>query len=375
MADTELLPSVEKESPWVAPANQTVTAGNTDGATPAQALNANGSQLDPATATEIFGHVASPTDMGITPRKVQTQTIRNDLTPLLNDIATGSNVRKSGHDIVKRSAGDLLTQAGASDVTGLNEYAYMLATAERESKLGTDMDENYNGKSPDAYFNKKYDFNSRLGNNQAGDGAKYFGRGLVQITGRRNYTDWTQRLADENYQIDGQPVDLVNHPELTMDPKLAAKIAVEGMRDGTFTTKKLGDYINANGTDYVNARKVINGKDHADEIAERAENFEGIIKQHKGEFYGSMMEQRLKKLPTATQPAELTAPTLNAQTMFSSQLMGESAQKFMPIDQFAHPEQIGKFTKPPPKIPLPRPRPADHDLPANVPIPMPRPRP
>lgn len=55
-----------------------------------------------------------------------------------------------------------------------------------------------------------------LGNTHAGDGAKFFGRGYTQLTGRANYEAASKALG----------IDLVNHPELAETPEVAAKIAV-----------------------------------------------------------------------------------------------------------------------------------------------------
>ncbi len=54
-----------------------------------------------------------------------------------------------------------------------------------------------------------------LGNTQPGDGQLYCGRGLIEITGRRNYT-----LA-----AIGLDLDLINHPELLEQPEHAAMSA------------------------------------------------------------------------------------------------------------------------------------------------------
>ncbi|MFM0738571.1 glycoside hydrolase family 19 protein [Paraburkholderia xenovorans] len=56
---------------------------------------------------------------------------------------------------------------------------------------------------------------TELGNTQAGDGRLFCGRGLIQITGRRNYT-----LA-----AIGLDLDLINHPELLEQPANAAMSA------------------------------------------------------------------------------------------------------------------------------------------------------
>jgi len=55
-----------------------------------------------------------------------------------------------------------------------------------------------------------------LGNTQAGDGAKYKGRGFIQITGKANYASAGQALG----------IDLVSNPELAAKPDVAAKVAV-----------------------------------------------------------------------------------------------------------------------------------------------------
>jgi putative chitinase len=55
-----------------------------------------------------------------------------------------------------------------------------------------------------------------LGNTKAGDGAKYKGRGFIQITGKANYAKAGQALG----------IDLVNNPELAASPDVAAKVAV-----------------------------------------------------------------------------------------------------------------------------------------------------
>jgi putative chitinase len=79
-----------------------------------------------------------------------------------------------------------------------------------------------------------------LGNKQVGDGAKYKGRGFIQITGRYNY----KRAGEEL----GLPLE--KHPELAEDPATAAKIAVwfwkhrvqpnvDNFKDTTGVTKQI----------------------------------------------------------------------------------------------------------------------------------------
>lgn len=137
----------------------------------------------------------------------------------------------------------ILTEALAAGITDLAQIAYILATSEHESHAGQLMNEIW-GPTAD-----QLTYQGRLGNTQPGDGYRYRGRGYVQITGRSNYTAWSQRLG----------IDLVSQPEKAVDPAIAAKIIVQGMRDGSFTGKKLSDYINGSQQDFYNARRIVNG--------------------------------------------------------------------------------------------------------------------
>lgn len=108
-----------------------------------------------------------------------------------------------------------------------------------------------------------YEGRKDLGNNQVGDGARFKGRGDIQMTGRRNYTLYAGIVG----------VDLVGNPDLALDPEISAFIGVHGMMNGSFTAKKLSQYINSTKTDFVGARQVVNGTDKAQLIAGYAQEF------------------------------------------------------------------------------------------------------
>lgn len=63
-----------------------------------------------------------------------------------------------------------------------------------------------------------YEGNSLLGNCSAGDGRRYLGRGLIQITGRANYRTCSQALFQDEKV-------LLNNPELLEEPQLACRSA------------------------------------------------------------------------------------------------------------------------------------------------------
>ncbi|HMN75080.1 MAG TPA: peptidoglycan-binding protein [Burkholderiaceae bacterium] len=63
----------------------------------------------------------------------------------------------------------------------------------------------------------RYEGRVDLGNNQPGDGPRYKGRGLLQLTGRANYRALGAILG----------VDLEHDPELAAEPVLSLKIACE----------------------------------------------------------------------------------------------------------------------------------------------------
>src|SRR5215831_16400919 len=85
----------------------------------------------------------------------------------------------------------------------------------------------------------------------------YYGRGYVQLTWKNNYALYGQLLG----------IDLVNKPDLAMDPRTALFVLVHGFKAGTFTGRKLTDFVNATSTDFLNARRCINGTDKQAEIA------------------------------------------------------------------------------------------------------------
>lgn len=132
------------------------------------------------------------------------------------------------------------------DFTDLRWLAYMMATAKWETAHTMQPIAEYGHGAGHTY-----------GVPDVQTGQAYYGRGLVQLTWKTNYAKMAALTG----------ADLVTHPELALDPKIAALIMFDGMRDGLFTGVGLPWYFNETVDDPVNARKIINGLDRAEEIA------------------------------------------------------------------------------------------------------------
>ncbi|WP_411034540.1 glycoside hydrolase family 19 protein [Shinella sp. BYT-45] len=99
------------------------------------------------------------------------------------------------------------------------------------------------------------------------DGKAWFGRGLVQITHKANYSKLGLLIG----------VDLVKDPSKALELSTAVKILFVGMELGSFTGKALSDYISDGRADYEGARRIINGTDKAAKIAGYAQAFERAL--------------------------------------------------------------------------------------------------
>lgn len=100
-------------------------------------------------------------------------------------------------------------------------------------------------------------------------GQTYYGRGFVQLTFKSNYEKLGEAL--------GLGDALVLNPALALDPATAYQIISYGMRNGSFTGRRLSDYIRDTTCDYFNSRRIINGTDRATLIAGYAQTFERVL--------------------------------------------------------------------------------------------------
>lgn len=124
----------------------------------------------------------------------------------------------------------------------------------------------------------------------------YFGRGYVQLTWKTNYEKAGKAFG----------VDLVNKPELALQPDIAFK-CLGGMFKGWYGAK-LGTYINAEKTDYVNARRCVNILDKAGLIAGYARSFEKILKSSAAKSNGDSAKTTSSSDGTNTTGQEIPPP-------------------------------------------------------------------
>ncbi|WP_257011665.1 glycoside hydrolase family 19 protein [Psychrobacter sp. JB193] len=138
--------------------------------------------------------------------------------------------------------------------------AYMLATAWHETAHTMLPIAEY-GKGRGRKYGSNVDID---GSRYEGLPHIYYGRGYVQLTWLSNYVKMGKLLN----------IDLVNNPDLAMQPKHAADIMIAGMLGGLFTGLSLSRCITYGlYFEFIQARKIINGTDKDDAIADYAVNF------------------------------------------------------------------------------------------------------
>jgi putative chitinase len=97
-------------------------------------------------------------------------------------------------------------------ITDVRDQAAFIAQCGHESGCGKYVKEIWGPTAAQKLYEPPSPKARALGNTQPGDGELFCGRGLIDITGRRNYT-----LA-----AIGLDLDLINHPELLEQPEHAA---------------------------------------------------------------------------------------------------------------------------------------------------------
>lgn len=144
-----------------------------------------------------------------------------------------ANKNLAGKDL--NSMVDLLNKYAAEfDINTPARWAHYLAQIAHESAQFRYTEEIASGKA--------YEGRKDLGNTHKGDGVKYKGRGVIQITGRSNYTDYKGYCG----------YDVVSQPELLAKPVGAVRSSM-----WFWSRKNLNYYADINA--FTTITKIING--------------------------------------------------------------------------------------------------------------------
>ena len=147
---------------------------------------------------------------------------------------------------------NMLIHAGSS--LSREALAYLLATVLHESAFTMQPIEEY-GKGKGRKYGRKVKMD---GTPYTTPDHIYYGRGYTQNTWYENY--------DKLTRANSRGWDFLNHPELLLQPEPSAWASVYAMTTGLYTGRKLSQYFNGK-NDPVNARKIVNGLDRAENIA------------------------------------------------------------------------------------------------------------
>lgn len=180
--------------------------------------------------------------------------------------------------------------------------------------------------NPEALANVVYsDHNgSKLGNTEQGDGWRYRGRGLVQLTGRSNYRKYGKMIG----------VDLESNPDLASDPNIAAQVADAYLQErsygkdfnsfsagilGNVTTNTHGIQALEQGRSYLNAANdLIDGV--ASPIAPQSNSNQAFSATPQGQMQGVLDNIKGTKVSDSQKQA-IESGRLKLQTGFKAEGM------------------------------------------------------
>lgn len=154
-------------------------------------------------------------------------------------------LQPKGDALVTEEDGDQFTVTASGHVKAVNKGAKMGAPATQKATAG------YAGARGDAFA--------------------YYGRGYVQLT-------WWSNYAKSSVEL-GLGLQLLLNPDDVLEPQTAYRLMAHGMRtgEGFANGHKLSHYFHGSKTDYLHARHMVNGHDHAVEIASIAKKFETVL--------------------------------------------------------------------------------------------------
>jgi peptidoglycan L-alanyl-D-glutamate endopeptidase CwlK len=149
-------------------------------------------------------------------------------------------------DNIKNNLPLVLDELSKADLTAQSMVLCAIATIGVETGRFAPLSEFISrfNTSPGGEHFDLYDFRKGLGNGARGDGARYKGRGFIQLTGKANYQHFGQQIG----------VDLIADPEQANEPRTAAKLLAAFLKRAELRIKQ----ALAEG-DFATARRQVNG--------------------------------------------------------------------------------------------------------------------
>ncbi len=168
------------------------------------------------TALMAQAKAAGATDQEIQQKRAIIDNIRKGPVDAITKNGQVSNIEGSLYKLAPKANPAIVTAlSGNADVLqsyGINTPARQRAFAAQmahESGGFRALEENISNAQADK------NYGGRLGNDNPGDGSRYKGRGIIQLTGKDNYRQYSKAAG----------VNLVANPELAADPNIAVKVA------------------------------------------------------------------------------------------------------------------------------------------------------
>jgi hypothetical protein len=170
---------------------------------------------------------------------------------MINKLAQeASKNSSSSYPEVKENITGIVESLDKKQIGTPRVIAYAIATAERETDSTFKPIEEYDG--PQQAIALGYS-----------GGWRFYGRGYIQITHDYNYEKYGQEI--------GMGEQLVQNPDLALQPRIASDIMAEFFKDNGVAQRAEQDF--------VSAREPINGTDHADTIAYEAQRYLQTIEE------------------------------------------------------------------------------------------------
>jgi predicted chitinase len=200
------------------------------------------------------------------------------------DKAVSDYYKKGGTTKFENSLKKILTWAGDDDrINKIEHLAYLLGTAKAESDFSLERWESdyVCGKAGVKYKDKPCEKALNYYKSDAGDkknyytlgldsrGLPYFGRGLIQLTGKENYKKYGDIIG----------VNLVDDPEKVFVPQNSYNIAVSYLTDKGEDGTKKSTFEKVDAGDLTNARRSVNGGTNGlSEVNEEYKKWVDILK-------------------------------------------------------------------------------------------------